>query len=117
MFIIQEQPVCHDVLIGGAVSTDDNESTIVGSPVDTSYTVQDTSVSEVEISFVNPTYSPIRFSDDDCACPQQTVEVNSTSCCAMEINADHQNATNLVSDVSKIIPVNDTYLYIHCKYW
>ena len=30
-------------------STDDNKSTIVGPPVDKSYTVQDTSVSEVEV--------------------------------------------------------------------
>ena len=67
-------------------SIDDNDSTIMGPPVDRSYSVQDTSVSEVEVSFVNPTYSPIRFSDDECASLQQSEEVNSTSCCAMKIS-------------------------------
>jgi len=141
MFIIQEQPVHRDVLIGGdqidisqfesvgqieefancsisvtsssddVSSTDDNESTVVGSPVDRSYTIQDTSMSEVEVSFVNPSYSPIRLSDDDCASPQQAEEVNSTS---EEISADQQNATNPTLDS---LPANDITIPLPQFHW
>jgi len=137
MFIIQEQPVHHDVLIASDeidmdqfvaptqfeecilndnkltstssstsssdndVSTDDNESSVVGSPIVKSYTIQETSMSEVEVSFIAPTYSPIRLSDDDCTSPQQTEEVHFT----VEISAEQQMATD---SISQNFPVDDT---------
>jgi len=136
MFIIQEQPVHHDVLISSnqidmnqleslvqieefvncgkstssrsssddVLSTYDGESTVMGSPVDRSYTVQDTYMSDMEVSFVTPSYSPIRFSDNDCASPQQTDEVNPTSCSAEEISANQHIATD---SIPESIPVSD----------
>ena len=84
------------------MSSDDNGSSVMGSVIDWSYTVQETSLSEVEISYIAPTYSPPRLSDDDCNSPQQTEEVHSI-CSAMEVNVDQQILTNVIPQNPPII--------------
>ena len=55
------------------------------------------SMSEVEISFIAPTYSSLRLSDDDCNSPQQTEQVHSNPLCsAVEVSADQQMPTNSI---------------------
>jgi len=73
------------------VFADNSDSSVAGSLNDQSYAAQETSMSEMEASFVVPSYSPIRLSDDDCNSPQQTAEGHSSSCCAaVEIHDDEQ---------------------------
>jgi len=48
------------------VFADNSDSSVAGPLNDLSYTVQETPISEMEASFVVPSYSPIRLSDDDC---------------------------------------------------
>lgn len=83
--------------------SNDNELSVVG---DRSYIVQDTSMSEMEVSLVIPMCSPIRYLDydDDCASPQQIEEVNSTSCSAVKANDDQHMATN---SIPQSAPVSD----------
>ena len=103
-FVIDSNPINSSSSTSSSdddVPTDDSESSVMGSPIDRSYTVQETSMSELEASFIPPPHSPIRLSDEDCTSPRQTEEVYPT---AAENSVDQQMVTNYTL---RDVPAND----------
>ena len=103
-FVIDSNPINSSSSTSSSdddVPTDDSESSVMGSPIDRSYTVQETSMSELEASFIPPLHSPIRLSDEDCTSPRQTEEVYPT---AAENSVNQQMVTNYTL---RDVPAND----------
>ena len=76
-------------------------------PVDeSSYVVPESSMSELEVSYIPPTYSPVHLSDGDCNSPPRIERVLTSSLIEASADPDQQVAvdlnTNVRADVSTL---------------